>query len=243
MSSYSRQEQGLPVRVLRAARALNANERLAALATLGLLFSLFLPWYQKNYDAPRGPVSQKLSALGALTWVEGAVLLVAIGVLILLFLRAERGNISLPGRDGTVLLGAGVWTLALVVFRIFSQPAASGPGATVGIAWGIFFALVAAGALTTAGMRQRAASAPLAPARRRRERIVGAGGLEPARGPATSATEHLAVEDAAMPERPTAATERFREPARPKRPPPRPAPSARDRRERDEPPEASGRLF
>ncbi len=160
----------LPARFVQAGRLLTGDDRLAALGAVGLLLSLELPWYQKTYaatvDGRLQQVSAHLSALGAFTLVEGAVMLIALAVLVLLFLKAERGRLSLPGREGTVILVAGGWSLALVLFRVFDQPAAGG-ATTVGIAWGIFVALGAAGALTTAGMRTRSASPPEAPVVRR----------------------------------------------------------------------------
>lgn len=190
----------LPVRFARAARVLTGEDRLAALAAAGLLLSLALPWYQKTYLVtvvhPPQQVSAHLSALAAFTLVEGAVMLIALAVLVLLFLKAERGRLSLPGRDGTVLLVAGGWSLALVLFRIFDQPSADG-GATVGIAWGIFVALGAAGALTTAGMRTRSTSAPEAP-------VVRAGSNRSGRSVARPQGRHpRSIDERPDPEAPT----------------------------------------
>src|SRR4029077_8894344 len=54
---------------------------------------------------------------------------------------------------------AGMWSLALLVLRLFDKPGISGRGVAgnVGVQWGIFFALAAAGALAYAGSRMRSA--------------------------------------------------------------------------------------
>ena len=80
------------------------ERRLAAYAALGLFLTMFLPWYQRQFFVV---VGGKLAArlgladrLGAFSFVEAAVLLVAAGVLTLLFQRAEGKAFHLPG--GTV---------------------------------------------------------------------------------------------------------------------------------------------
>ena len=60
-------------------------------------------------------------------------------------------------------MAAGGWAFLLLVWRLFDKPDVDDPGATVGIGWGIFVALLAAGALTAAGARVRAAHRPEPP--------------------------------------------------------------------------------
>jgi hypothetical protein len=84
-------------------------------------------------------------------------------VLYLVWARSQQKAFHLPGGDGTVIMVAGAWALLLLVWRLFDKPDVSDPGATVGIQWGIFAALVAAGALTAAGARVRAAHRPEPP--------------------------------------------------------------------------------
>jgi hypothetical protein len=152
--------QGIARRVLRAWRALHADERLAAGAALALFVTMFLPWYQRTGSAVVGrrlqQLSDNLSAFQAFSFVEAAVLLVAAGVLALLFVRAERRAFHLPGGDGTVILAAGVWVCLLVFYRQLDKPDA-GPGVIVGVQWGIFATFVAGLALAAAGQRVRAA--------------------------------------------------------------------------------------
>lgn len=156
-----------PARLGGAWRAMATEYRIAVLAALGLFVSMFLPWYEKSYFAVvRGrplPASDGLSAFQAFSFVEAAVLLVALGVIFLAFMRAEGRPFHLPGGDGSVIMGAGLWAGLLLVWRLFDKPGASAPrgaAVTVGIQWGIFFALAAAGLVTYAGYRVRAAHRP-----------------------------------------------------------------------------------
>jgi hypothetical protein len=85
-------------------------------------------------------------------------------VIYLLYARAEGRDFHLPGSDGAVVMAAGLWTALLLVFRLFDKPGISSHGvaANVGVQWGIFFALGAAGLLAYAGSRMRS-SRPLEP--------------------------------------------------------------------------------
>jgi hypothetical protein len=148
-------------------RGLAPELRMAGAAAAALGFTLVLPWYEKSFFVTTGPrpvaVSDNLSALQVFSFVEAAVLLVAAGVLYLVWARGQRKAFHLPGGDGTVIMVAGAWALLLLVWRLFDKPDVSDPGATVGIQWGMFAALLAAGALTAAGARVRAAHRPEPP--------------------------------------------------------------------------------
>lgn len=157
---------------------------MAAGAAAALALSLFLPWYSKSFFAMVGgqsrAASDSLSAFGVFSFVEAAVLLVAGGVLYLIYARAQRRGFHLPGGDGVVVFAAGVWAVLLLIWRLFDKPDVDDPGVTVGIAWGFLFAFVAAGALAAAGARLKAAHVPeppnpaeteeVEPRRRRRRR-------------------------------------------------------------------------
>ena len=157
-------------RVVRVWRGLPDERRLAALASLGLFLTLFLPWYQETVIVPgaKGAASASTSVTGwgAFSFVEAAVLLVAAGVLTLLFQRGEGRAFHLPGGDGWVIMAAGGWACVLVVWRIFDKQSTSirGVGASIsGIEWGIFVALAGAAFLAYAGSRIRAAHQPEPP--------------------------------------------------------------------------------
>jgi hypothetical protein len=110
-------------RALRAARLLNAEQRAAAAAAVLLIVSTF------------GPFS----------FVEAGELLLAGGVLALLFARAEGKRFHLPFGDGTVIATAGVWAGALIVARLFDRPLGQN-----------LLALGCAAILFLAGARERA---------------------------------------------------------------------------------------
>ena len=134
-------------RLTSAWRALTPEQRLAGGASAALFVTMFLPWYQQNavVNAPRtAPLqSRNLNAFQVFSFVEAAVLLVALAVLYLLFARGERRSFQLPGGDGAVVFAAGIWVALLLVLRLFDKPGITSHGiaANVGIQWGIFFAL------------------------------------------------------------------------------------------------------
>jgi hypothetical protein len=150
-------------RLTRAWGALAPEQRIAAVAAVALLVTMFFPWYElQSLNRRTGAInSHSISAFGDVSFVEAAVFLVAAGVTALLFARAERRDFHMPGSDGAVVMIAGGWATLLIFFRVFSRPA--GHGYPVGIQWGFFLAFVAAGALTYAGWRMRATSTPEPP--------------------------------------------------------------------------------
>src|SRR3984885_13698972 len=158
------------IRLVRAWRALPHESRLAAFASFGLFLTLFLPWYQRHFfvvvAGHAQPAADTQTGWGAFSFVEAAVLLIAAGVLVLLFERAEGRAFHLPGGDGGVITAAGLWTCVLVIWRIFDKQGATSHAEFVtsyGIEWGIFFALAAAAFLAYSGSRIRAAHRPEPP--------------------------------------------------------------------------------
>jgi hypothetical protein len=146
------------VRITRAWRALAVEQRHAGIAAIALLVTMILPWYGKTgFDTKLNSSSENLNAFGVFGWVEAAIFLVSLGVLLLLFHRGEQRAFHLPGGDGTVIFAAGAWAAFLLLWRVFDRPDVSGKGVTIGIQWGFFFAFVAAGALAAAGYRLRQA--------------------------------------------------------------------------------------
>ena len=191
----------MPGRVGRAWRTLPSERRLAAGAAVGLFLTLFLPWYQETVIASGTTpalrsASASLTGWGAFSFVEAAVLLVAVAVLVLLFVRAEGKAFHVPGGDGAVITAAGIWTAVLIVWRMFDKQGTTGHGqyaTTAGIEWGIFVALAVAALLAYAGTRIRRAheaEPPLPGERRTATEIPEADRLwadrpAPARGPAS----------------------------------------------------------
>lgn len=159
---------GFAGRVARAHGALEPAQRLAAYGALALVVTMFLPWYSKSVTAivtqgreqSLAKTSDNLSAWTAFSFVEAAALLVAAGVLLLLFRRGEGRGFHLPGGDGTVIAVAGGWAAFLIFYRLLDQPAEETTRTlvtTYGLRWGIFFALGAALFLASSGLRLRAA--------------------------------------------------------------------------------------
>lgn len=147
---------------------MDPERHLAAIASLALLVTMFLPWYSlQSLNRRTAAIStHSISAFGDVSFVEAAVFLVAAGVLTMLFARAEGHTFHLPGSDGTIAMIAGGWAALLIFYRVFDRPA--GGGYPVGIQWGFFLAFVAAGVLTYAGWRMRASYRPEPPLTRTR---------------------------------------------------------------------------
>lgn len=158
-------------RVVHAWRGLPPERRLAAAAALGLFVTLFLPWYQETVITTGVKTkfalpSASLTGWAAFSFVEAAVLLVAIAVLLLLFVRAEGRAFHVPGGDGGVIFAAGLWTAVLILWRTFDKSSTTGHGqyvTTSGIEWGIFIALGIAALLAYAGSRIKLAHEPEPP--------------------------------------------------------------------------------
>lgn len=188
-------------RIVRAWTAMSGERRLAAVAALALLVTMFFPWYGlQSLNRKTGAIySHDINAFGDVSFVEAAIFLVAAGVVAMLIARAEERQFSLPGGDGTIVAAAGGWATLLIFYRVFDRP--SGHGYPVGIEWGFFLAFVAAGSLGYAGWRMRHGERPAPPARRRAARSP-----EPPSGPSERSYEEPAEH------RPAAASRRRAEP-------------------------------
>jgi multisubunit Na+/H+ antiporter MnhB subunit len=155
---------GVLARIGRNWRALSSEERLAGIAALALLLSMLLPWYRESetlvVKGQAEKVVDSLNAFEVYSFIEAAIFVVAIGVLVLLWARAERKAFHLPGGDGTVVMGAGIWVMFLIFYRQFDRPDRSGVNADVSVNWGIFIAFLIGALLAYAGYRIRAAHVP-----------------------------------------------------------------------------------
>lgn len=148
-------------------RTLSGEYRLASVAAVGLFLSMFLPWYEQTATGVvKGrPVAAttSLSAFQVFSWVEAAVLVVAVAVLALCFTRGERRSFHLPGGDGAVVVAGGVWVCFLVFVRQLDKPepdVVPGLSTTTGVQWGIFVAFLFGLLMAYAGLRLRAAHRP-----------------------------------------------------------------------------------
>ncbi|MEA2384664.1 MAG: hypothetical protein QOH72_4635 [Solirubrobacteraceae bacterium] len=148
-------------------RALTADQKLAAIAAIALLVSMLLPWYQEtgfvNVNGKVQPFDDSKNAFQVYSFVEAAVFVVSAGVLALLYARGHRRAFHLPGGDGTVILGAGLWVMFLLFYRQLDKPSGRHEGLvniSVGVEWGIFVAFLLGALLAFAGYRIRATHTP-----------------------------------------------------------------------------------
>lgn len=157
-------------RIRKAFAVLTTEQRLAGACALGLFVTMFLPWYTRSTTAvvkgKLAPLDTTLSAWRAFSFVEAAILLVAVGVLGLLFARGEKKAFHLPGGDGLVILAGGAWVALLVFYRLIDNKTGSASDfqrVDYGVSWGIFVTLLCGAALAVAGQRLRQAHVPEPP--------------------------------------------------------------------------------
>lgn len=90
-----------------------------------------------------------VSTLGPFSWVEAALILLALSLLALLWRRAEGQAFHLPFGDGSVIAGAGLWAGVLIAVRLFDRPLGQN-----------LLALACAVLIFLAGARERAKRPP-----------------------------------------------------------------------------------
>jgi len=142
------ERQPLRPRVAHAVGAMYPDQRLAGLGALGLVASMFLPWWRDPF-----PPEFSYWAVNRFTFIELALILVAGSVLVGLIGRAEGRGFHLPLSDGTLAAGAGLWSCVLVVVRIADPPTRG--GVDYGLRWGWVVALASGILLAYAGVRGR----------------------------------------------------------------------------------------
>jgi hypothetical protein len=103
-------------------RRLNLEQRVAGVAALLLIVSTF------------GPFS----------FVEAAIVVIGLSLLLLLRKRAEGREFHIPFGDGAVIAAAGAWSGALIAVRLFDRPLGQN-----------LLALVCAALLVIAGVNER----------------------------------------------------------------------------------------
>ena len=178
------------IRLGRDWKALSRERRTAAIAAAVLWVTLFLPWYQASVVSRSSKVGESLSGWAAFSAVEALILILSLGTVLLLFLRAEGRLAHAPGRDGWTITVAGAISVFLVILGLFNAPSPASRGQYVlstGLEWGIFLALLAAIALTWAGgrIRRSVADDPFLTRGRRSEAEPAADFSEPASEPAS----------------------------------------------------------
>jgi len=145
MPGASRSEPGLGARV----RSLPRRLRAAVLRSPSATRRAWRRLGPEQRAAAAGAVLLAVSTLGPFSWVEGAELTVALGVLHLLKKRADRAAFHLPFGDGIVVAAAGAWVALLILVRFPSRSLGQG-----------LLALGCAALLVAAGLRERAKRPP-----------------------------------------------------------------------------------
>ena len=140
--------RGLRAGIAHAARVLNTEQRLAALGALGVIASMFLPWWRNPF-----PPALSYWAVNRFTFVELALVLVAGAVLVMLYGRAHGHGFHLPLSDGTLLAAAGLWSCVLVLVRIADPPTRG--GVDYERRWGFLVTLASGALMAYAGVRAR----------------------------------------------------------------------------------------
>ncbi|GAC1323983.1 MAG: hypothetical protein NVSMB25_20990 [Thermoleophilaceae bacterium] len=116
-----------------------------------------------------GAVLLIVSTLGPFSFIEGAIVLIGLSLLLLLRRRAQGREFHVPFGDGAIIATAGAWSGVLIVIRLFNRPLGQG-----------LLALVCAAVLVGAGLREHAKRPP--------DDLPASRGDEP---PATASTEPL----------------------------------------------------
>jgi hypothetical protein len=105
-------------------------------------------WRLLNFEqrvAATGALLLIVSTFGPFSFVEAAIVLVALAVLLLLYRRAQGREFHVPFGDGVMIAAAGTWAGFLIVVRLFDRPLGQN-----------LLALVCAAILMLAGLRERA---------------------------------------------------------------------------------------
>lgn len=104
-------------------------------------------WRRLNFEQRVAGVAALLlivSTFGPFSFVEAAIVVIGLSVLLLLRKRAEGREFHIPFGDGTVIAAAGAWSGILIVIRLFDRPLGQN-----------LLALVCAALLLIAGVAER----------------------------------------------------------------------------------------
>ena len=109
------------------------------------LTAMWRAWNAEQRVAAVGASLLIVSTFGPFSWVEVAIILVGVAVLLLLRRRAQGRPFHLPFGDGIVIAAAGAWAALLILVRLFDRPLGQN-----------MLALACAALLLAAGIRERA---------------------------------------------------------------------------------------
>jgi hypothetical protein len=114
-----------------------------------LLISVFLDWYKASVSGGGFGISVGGSGWDA-TDLAKLIALLAIAGLVIVGLELFATNVSLPYPSSLILIGIGGLSTLLVLFKIIDKPDAPSP-ISIGLAYGIFVALIASIAIAVGG--------------------------------------------------------------------------------------------
>jgi hypothetical protein len=137
---------------------LSQGELIAGASGLALLVVLFLPWYGVDASFGGVTVSETANAWEAFSWIDILLFLVAavaVGGVAARLADAVPADVPVA----TIVTGAGVVAVLLVLYRIVDIPGPDIPqivesNIDFGREFGIFLGLVAAGGVAYGGYRQ-----------------------------------------------------------------------------------------
>ena len=107
--------------------------------------AMWRAWNAEQRVAAVGATLLIVSTFGPFSWIEVAIILVGVAVLLLLRRRAQGRPFHLPFGDGIVIAAAGAWAALLILVRLFDRPLGQN-----------MLALACAALLVAAGLRERA---------------------------------------------------------------------------------------
>ena len=150
---------------------LTQGQKIAGIAGLVLLISLFLSWYGVDFDGLEdiAGVDTTVDAWGAFDLIDLVLFLTAVAAIAYAALAAAGRHVDLPVSPAQVVAGLGALSALLVLYRILNQP---GPNDLIDVKYGAFIGLLASAAIAYAGVRSLgdpvttapSAAAPSAPA-------------------------------------------------------------------------------
>lgn len=134
---------------------LNQGEKIAGIAGIVLLISLWLAWYSgAKVNGIEVPGAGSVSGWEALSFIDIVVFVTAVAAIASAVLAASETDVGLPVAMSAVVTALGALSVLLILFRIIDVPSGdvpSGIDVSIGRGFGIFVALIAAAGVTYGG--------------------------------------------------------------------------------------------
>lgn len=133
-------------------RALERAERIAVVAALVVVASMFLPWFGVPFTS-----ALVITGWGAFGFLQAAVLLTLAATVGIVLGRGAGIDLRPPVRTGTLISGAALWCALLLSIRFFDRPPVRLGTLEVesDVRYGIWIALAATAVMFVAGLRAR----------------------------------------------------------------------------------------